>query len=727
MKKFLKLDHLHCAGCAVALQDKLSKVPGVNKAEINFVSRIVTLEIDGKDHKQTMQAAEAAIHEFDKTIQILTPGQENKQTKTNTAAVVKNTLFGISVALWVVAIILQFTVKIWAVHFSVYLASYLLCAYSILYNACTNIFKGKVLDENFLMTIATIGAFIIGEYMEGVAVIIFYLIGEMFQHKISHNSEKNISSLNDLKCQEANLVLADGSSRVVNIADIKVGDKIMVNAGEKVPLDGKVVSGGANFNTAAITGESVPKYCSIGQEITSGFIAEDGSVVMQVTADINNCTVSKIIDMVQEASASKAGIEKFISRFAKIYTPVVAGLAAVLAFIMPAFWGYTLEAFTTWAYRGLAFLVVSCPCALVLSVPLTYFAGIGAMAKSGILVKGSNYIEKLAKVNTLVFDKTGTLTTGQFAVTDVHTLNEQNYDDGDKTEEDILELIAYAESFSNHSIAKAIVAHYQNITGKTINTAWVNDYKEVAGGGITATIFMEECVIGNAKFMENYGAYIHSPKSQELQTIVYLMVGGKLQGYITLSDTPKPDANLAISGLKKVGVKTAMLTGDNAAVAQRISQSLGLDEYYAGLRPADKVEKIKELAGLNKKGKAIGFVGDGINDAPALTAADVGIAMGGVGSDIAVESADMVIMTDEPSKLIPGIKIAKNTMRTVYQNIVLSIGVKVLTLILISSGLVASMWLAVFADTGLTVLAILNSLKATRKYGGVKKQKKQER
>ncbi len=709
MKKFLKLDHLHCAGCAVALQDKINKVQGVNSAEINFVSRIVTLDIDSKDYKQTLKDVEASIHEFDKTICIIDPRSQNKEgkQKANTAKKVQYVLFGVSVALWIAAIILQFTLKMWSVHFSIYLTAYLLCGYPILYNAFTNIFKGKVLDENFLMTLATIGAFIIGEYMEGVAVIIFYIIGEMFQHKISHNSEKNISSLSLLKCGEASLVLSDGTIQITKIDQIKVGDIIVVNAGEKVPLDGNIISGGANFNTAAITGESVPQYLGVDASISSGYIAEDGSVTIKVTADNNNCTVSKIIDMVQEASASKANIEKFISRFARIYTPVVAGLAAILAFVMPAFWGYTLEAFKLWAYRGLGFLVVSCPCALVLGVPLTYFAGIGAMAKSGILVKGSNYIEKLAKANTIVFDKTGTLTTGQFEVTGVHTLK-------DKTADDILELVAYCESFSNHSIAKSVVEYYSQKTGKTINTAWVQGYKEVAGGGITASIFMEECVIGNADFIKQYGELdLLVPAENETQ--VYLLVAGKLQGYITLADTLKPDAKEAIKGLKAAKMKTVMLTGDNIAVASTISTSLGLNGFYAGLKPAQKVEKIKELSKLNSKHKCVAFVGDGINDAPALTSADVGIAMGGLGSDIAIESADMVIMTDEPSKLVPAKKIAKNTMNIVYQNIVGSIAIKVVTMLLLSFGL-ANMWLAVFADTGLTVLAILNSLRATKRY-----------
>ncbi len=699
MKKTFKLGYIHCAGCSVALQEKISKVPNVNSAQINFVTRIVTLDIESKNAKQTMEAVEAAIHEFDKTIKILPVHADEhhggKQQK------VQNILLMVGVVLWAIGMVVEFIVSAPLLSYLfVYLAAYALVAYPVLWQAAKNICRGKVFDENFLMSIATIGAFIIGEYVEGVAVMIFYQIGELFNHKISEHSENNIKSLASLKSTMAELLCKDGTTKPTLLEKIKIGDKIVVSAGERVALDGKIISGGSNFNTSAITGESVGKYLTMGDSVISGYIAEDGAVTIEVTADVQNCTVSKIVQMVEDALASKANIEKFISRFAKYYTPVVVSLALLICFIGPAFYGYTLAAFSTWAYRGLSFLVVSCPCALVLSVPLAYFAGIGTMAKRGILVKGSNYLEKLAKVNTIVFDKTGTLTTGIFEVEEVVSL-------GEKEQSEILELISYGESFSNHSIAKSICLNYCQTSGKSINIAWVNGYTEVAGGGVIANIFMEDCIVGNAKFLQDNGVEV--PALDTHKTIVYLATGGVCQGYVCLADKLKPDAASTIAALKKKGITTAMFTGDNDAVAKDIAGSVGLDEYFAGLLPAQKVEKLQDLQRAAKASKkCVGFVGDGINDAPALSAADVGIAMGGKGSDIAVESADMVILRDEPSSIIPAIKIAKRTMRIVWQNIIFSIGIKLATLLLISFGL-AGMWLAVFADVGVSILAVLNS------------------
>ena len=706
MKKVFKLGYIHCAGCSVALQDKISKVENVKSAQINFVTRLVTVEIENRDSKTTMQNIEKAIHEFDKTIQIL-PADGKEQTQKSD--IINYCLLGVSVFLWVLGIVLQHTINQLYIHLPIYLISFGLVGYKVLWGAGKNIIKGKMLDETFLMSIATIGAFVIGEYLEGCAVIIFYTVGEIFQKLATKKSEDKIKALADLKSVNANLLKENGEVEVVAIETIRVGDIICVNAGEKVPLDGTIINGGANFNTSAITGESAGIYLSVNSEVFSGYIVEDGSVEIKVSTTYQNCTVSKIVQMVEEASASKANAEKFIAKFAKIYTPIVVGLALAVCFVPPIFYGYTLEVFKVWAYRGLSFLVVSCPCALVLSVPLTYFAGVGAAAKSGVLVKGSNYLEYLSKIDVVCFDKTGTLTTGDFKVTNIVACAQ-------KEESDILELVSYAESFSNHRIAKSIVEYYKQTTGKTINTAWVQDYKEIAGYGISANIFMENCLVGNKELLVKNKVEFTEPNTHE--TVVYLVVNGVLEGYICLSDELKPEAKTCIEQIKKQGLKTYILTGDKDQVAQNIATELGLNGYFSELKPADKVAKLQELHN-NKK---IAFIGDGINDAPVLSQVDVGIAMGGAGSDIAVQSADIVLLTDELGKINEIIKIAKNTQKIVLQNVIFTIGFKIATMLLVSFGL-AGMWLAVFADVGVTVLAVLNSLRAMKRYNKNKTKK----
>lgn len=705
MKKVFKLGYIHCAGCSVALQDKISKVENVKSAQINFVTRIVTLEIENKNAKETMQKVEDAIHEFDKSIEILSADADEKKSSEH----LKYYFLGASILLWVLAIVLQKCLNLWAVHFSLYLVSLLLVGYDVFLSAFKNIIKGKVLDETFLMSIATIGAFIIGEYLEGCAVMIFYTIGEIFQHYASTKSENSIKSLATLKSEFANVINDLGEISAVSVENIKVGDKISVSVGERVPLDGKIISGGAEFNTSAITGESAGQYLSENSDVISGYIVESGQVVIKVSATSQNSTISKIVKMVEEASASKANTEKFIAKFARIYTPIVVGLALAICFIMPIFWGYSLEIFKLWAYRGLSFLVVSCPCALVLSVPLAYFSGIGACAKSGVLVRGSNYLEILSKTKYVCFDKTGTLTTGEFEVVDIVS-------GGEKDAQDILELVAYAESFSSHRIAKSIVKHYEAETGKAINTAWVNGYQEVAGGGILANIFMEDCVVGNAQFMKINNIDVPTIKTSD--TVVFSASGGVYSGYICVADTIKPDAKDTIANLKQLNTQTCMFTGDKNAVAQKVASEIGLDYGFGELLPADKVNKISDL----KQNGRVVFVGDGINDAPALSTADVGIAMGGSGTDIAIESADMVILTDEPQKVVESIKIAKNSQKIVLENIVFTIGFKIATMLLVSIGL-AGMWLAVFADVGVSVLAVLNSLRAMKRFQKNKKIK----
>ena len=699
MKKVFKLGYIHCAGCSVALQDKISKVENVKSAQINFVTRLVTVEIENKNHKETMQNIEDAIHEFDKTIEILPADAEEKESKNQK---ISKYLLVLSMALWVIGIVLQYTTGHFVAFFSVYLISYMLVAYKTLWNSLKSVVKGKILDETFLMSIASIGAFVIGEYLEGCAVMIFYSIGEIFQKRATEKSERRIKGLADLKSTTANLVNEYGEIKTVDLNLIKIGDKICVNAGEKVPLDGKIISGSANFNTAAITGDSACVYLSVGSDIISGYIAEDGSVIVEIATTAQNSTISKIVQMVEDASASKAHSEKFIAKFAKVYTPIVVGLALIICFVMPIFGGYSLDVFKLWAYRGLSFLVVSCPCALVLSVPLSYFIGVGSAAKSGILVKGSNYLEILAKTKNVFFDKTGTLTTGEFSVINVVSV-------GEKDTNDILELIAYAESFSNHRIAKSIVHYYQNETSKTINTAWVNGYKEIAGGGVIANIFMEDCIVGNAHFMKDNGIDIENIDTHD--TVVYLAINGNLIGYVCVADTIKPDGKETITELNKMGIVSGMFTGDKTDVAKNVAASLGLQKFYAELMPEDKTNKISEIATNGN----IAFVGDGINDAPAIASADVGIAMGAAGSDIAIESSDVVVLTDEPYKVVEAIKIAKHTQSIVVQNIVFTILFKVATLVLVSFG-IAGMWLAVLADVGVNILAILNSLRAMKRF-----------
>ena len=580
---------------------------------------------------------------------------------------------------------------------AVWSAAYLIVGLPIVRKAFRNIGHGQVFDENFLMTAATAGAFALGEYSEGVAVMLFYQIGELFQSYAVNKSRKSIAALMDIRPDYANIE-RDGKVVRVSPEDVRPGEDIIVTAGEKIPLDGRIVAGYSLIDTAAITGESVPREAAVGDEVISGCINLNGRLKIKVTRDFGQSTVAKILDLVENASSQKASVENFITRFARYYTPAVVFLALAIAVLPPLL--VDGAAFSDWLYRALTFLVISCPCALVISVPLGFFGGIGAASRNGILVKGSNYLEALAATEIAVFDKTGTLTKGCFEVSRVQ---------GEGIDDDtLLETAALAGGNSTHPVSQSIRKAY----GKEIDLRRVADFEELPGRGIKATIGGKTVLLGNKKLLDEYGIKFNPVNGAG--TVVYIAAGGIFRGFILIADEIKPDAPAAIAALKKAGIReTVMLTGDNAAVAENVAQTLGLDKFFANLLPAQKVEKVEALMKDKSDGGKLIFAGDGINDAPVLALADIGIAMGGVGSDAAVEAADIVIMTDEPSKIAQAIKISQRTLRIVRQNIVFALGVKFLVLLMGAEGL-ATMWDAVFADVGVSVIAIINSMRALK-------------
>lgn len=619
----------------------------------------------------------------------------------------------ISAILLIVGLIAKFDNQL--INNSIFIISYIIIGAEIIIKAVKNIFHGELFDENFLMAIATIGAIIIGDYPEAVTVMLFYEIGEMFQDRAIENSRKSIESLASIKADYANLKSEDGIKKV-NPQDVKIGDLIVIKPGEKIPLDGKIVEGISTLDTSALTGESIPRGVEAGDTILSGCININGVLTVEVVKEFGESTVSKILSLIEESDDKKSNSEKFITKFAKYYTPIVVVLALIIAIVPPII---SHSSFVECINRAFTFLVISCPCALVISIPLGFFGGIGAASKKGVLIKGSTYIEDLANSEIVVFDKTGTLTKGVFEVSKVSSTVDNI------TNQEILELAAYAENHSNHPIAKSILNAY----GKEINHKLIEKIEEISGCGIVAKIKQvniknnttqdnffagnyretNEVIIGNSKIMEKFN--IEYSKINEIGTVIYIAINKKYCGYIVISDVIKPDSKMTIEKLKQNRIKqTIMLTGDLDNVASDIAKELNIDKYYAELLPDEKVEKMKDLDKIkSKKGKLI-FVGDGINDAPVLNLADIGIAMGGIGSDAAIEAADVVIMNDEPSKIIDAIKISKRTLKIVKQNIIFAIAVKVIVLLLGSLG-IANMWEAVFADVGVSVIAVLNSLR----------------
>ncbi len=578
---------------------------------------------------------------------------------------------------------------------AMFVISYIIAGGDIVKRAVTNILRGKVFDENFLMSVATIGAFLIGEYPEGIAVMLFYQVGELFQSYAVDKSRRSIADAMDIRPDYANVKRGDEVIKI-DPDEVQIGDIIVIKPGERVPLDGKVIEGNSMVDTSALTGESVPREVEVGHEILSGCININGVITAEVTKEYGESTVSKILDLVENASSKKSQSEQFITRFARYYTPIVVIIAVFLAIIPPlVIDGAT---FSDWIYRALAFLVVSCPCALVVSIPLSFFGGIGGASRKGILVKGSNYLEALAETEIIVFDKTGTLTKGVFNVQEVHPKG--------VSREELLELTAYAESYSNHPISSSLKQAY----GKEIDNGRISDVEEISGHGVIATVDGKKVMAGNIKLMKKKNiAYFDG---ELIGTVVHVAVDNQYAGYIVIADEVKPDSAQAIMELKAANIKqTVMLTGDNKNVGSKVAKELGLDKVYAELLPADKVEKLEELfLQKSKKGK-LAFVGDGINDAPVLARADIGIAMGGLGSDAAIEAADIVIMTDEPSKIATAIKISKKTLKIASQNTVFAIGIKIIVLILSAFG-ITTMWAAIFADVGVTIIAVLNAFRA---------------
>ena len=606
----------------------------------------------------------------------------------------KEVIIVISAILFVTALLVKMNLTLQLI---LMLIAYILVGKDTVLGAIKNVEKGDFLDEKFLMTIATLGAILIGEYPEAVAVMLFYEVGELFQGYAINKSRKSIADMMDIKPEYAN-VIRNNKSQKVDPDEVQIGETIEIKPGERVPLDATVVKGESTLDTSALTGESVPVEVREGANILSGCININGLIIAEVTKEYFDSTVNKVLDLVENASAKKSKSERLITRFSKIYTPIVIGLAVLLAILPPIISGeYN---FRVWIFRALSFLVVSCPCAFVISVPLSFFSGIGAASRAGVLIKGGNYLEALSKVDTVVFDKTGTLTKGVFNVQKVVVLD-KNID-----EDKFISLVAAAESGSNHPISKSIQKYYN----KEIDTNSINSIKEISGKGIEAIIDNRKILVGNEKL-------INIPKDisiDDIGTILYVEIDNKFAGYIVISDELKKDSKKTIKNLKDIGIKkTIMLTGDLEKVSKKVGKDLGLDEVYTNLLPQDKVSKFEEII-ENKKSKGnVVFVGDGINDAPVLARADVGIAMGAMGSDAAIEAADVVIMTDEPSKIVTAIKSSKKTMKIAMQNIILAFGVKAIALILSALG-IADMWMAVFADTGVTILAVLNSFRALK-------------
>ncbi|MFY9174672.1 MAG: heavy metal translocating P-type ATPase [Peptococcia bacterium] len=690
-KKEFVLTGLACANCAAKIEEQLNRLPGVSGAVVDFGSSILVMEIQNNKINDLKAQVQQIVKKIEPQVVVKEREEAEASKDEGNPFPWRRLVPGIISFTFVIAFELPDQLEL-----LLYLVSYFLIGGPVIWQALRNIFRGQVFDENFLMTIATIGAFTIGEYSEAVAVMLFYAVGEGLQDLAVDHSRRSIKSLLVLRPDYVNLVQGEEVLQV-EPEEVAIGDLFLVKPGERVPLDGIVREGESQVDTSTLTGESRPYTVNSGSEILSGSINTTGLLTIEATREYSQSTVAKIMDLVQSASARKAPTEKFITKFAKFYTPVVVAIAALVAVLPPLITG---APFDLWLYRALIFLVISCPCALVISIPLSFFAGIGAASKQGILVKGGNYLEALNQVSCVVFDKTGTLTKGSFEVIAVMPSPESKVGP-----EELLHTAAQAEYYSTHPIGLSIL-----LAAGEIEAEEIKSYQEVAGKGVSVQIAREEILAGNERFLAEKGINCSTPG--EYGTVVHVARAGQYLGYLVISDEIKKDSLTTIRGLKGLGVKrTVILSGDNRATAQRVAEELEIAQVFAELLPQDKLAKIEELS-QELPGK-VAYMGDGINDAPVLAGADLGIAMGGLGSDAAIEAADIVLTTDEPSRIITAIHIARQTHSIVWQNIFLALGVKVIVLILGISGL-TSMWAAVFADVGVALLAVMNSLRILR-------------
>ena len=693
IKKYIYLEGLNCAHCAQVINDKIEKLEEVNNANLNFINKKLTININSDvDYNILSQKIKDIIDKVEPGLNIIFENDFKSNAKISNTTIEKDDTkdelikLAIGVAVYLFGIYQSISGKESLFSNIIFIITYFLVGLDVLKKSLKNILNGKVLDENFLMSLATIGAIAINEIPEAVGVMLFYKIGEYIQKKAVGKSRKSIASLMDIRPNTANLKVGS-KIEVVSPSEVKIGDTIIVKNGEKVPLDGVIIDGSSMVDTSCLTGESVFRGVSIGDEVLSGFINKNSTLTIKVSKEFEDSTVSKILDLVENASSKKSKTENFITKFARYYTPIVVLLSI---FITPILTDKTLsESF----YNGLVFLVVSCPCALVLSIPLTYFSGIGVASKNGILIKGSNYLELLRNIDTVIFDKTGTLTEGVFDVSKIKGIN--------ITDDKLLEYCAFAEVNSNHPIAKSILKAYD----KEIDIEKIISYEEIDSYGVKVNYDNNNILVGNEKLLKKEN--ILFTKSNEFGTIVYVAVNQVYKGYIVISDKIKDESEEALKSIKNMNIDTIMLTGDNEEVAKNVSKKLKIDKYYANLLPIDKVNRLEEIIKDNKK---VAFVGDGINDAPVLKRADIGISMGGIGSDCAIEASDIVIMNDDISKIKKGIEISEKTYKIVWQNIIFALSIKLVVMILGAGG-VASMWEAIFADVGVSILAVLNSMR----------------
>lgn len=693
----LRLAGLDCANCAAKIERAVNAMPEVEEASVTFSTE--TLLVDAKpssDREALIEAITAVVKKLEPEVAVveLKTGMKQPEPEAKPQSFFRqNAKLLIGIGFFIAGIILQAESYV----FILFLISFLLIGGEVVYSAIRNVLQGEWFDETFLMSVATIGAFAIGDYKEGVAVMLFYQIGELFQSYAVNRSRKSIGSLMNIRAEYATVV-RNGKEMRVDPENVMIGEMILIKPGERVPLDGILTEGETSLDTSALTGESLPRDAQSGDEILAGMVNLSGVVQVKVTKEFGESTVSRILELVENASSKKAPIERFITKFARVYTPTVV-IAAILVAVIPPFL-LQMGSFEVWLYRALTFLVVSCPCAMVISIPLGLFAGIGGASRQGILVKGGNFLEILKDVDTVVFDKTGTLTQGTFSVTRIQPVHA----DADS----LLQLAAYGEAYSNHPIARSIVAAY----GQPIDNQKIRNYKEISGQGVEVEVSGRKLALGNTKLMQAQG--LDCPAVEEIGTIIHVAQEGEYLGWLVISDVIKNTSAAAISQLKQAGVRnTVMLTGDNRKVAEAVAAQIGIDTVYAQLLPQDKVEQVETLLAAQPEGKKLAFVGDGINDAPVLARADLGVAMGGVGSDAAIEAADIVLMKDDPAALATAIQISRKTHAILRQNIVFSLAIKIGVLILTLFGK-SNMWMGVFADVGVTLLAILNSMRALK-------------